>query len=643
MKRLFTLVCMATCMMAVAAADAQEASAPQPRNASYSLNVPFFFDMTTEGEFGMLTTLDANGDGMTWHYNSSALQAPWSKRKDGKYTDCNDWVWLPAINFFNVDKQYQLTFNMWSNMARNSATGSYPHSDLDVWIGTAATPDSMKQKIFETKDFSNYAGRNGEDTVRQKATFGVPGKAGTYYIGFHCGTKYDDSQWQYWINHIAVDETTGSVAAPKKVIDAVITPGDSGALKANVKFTMPTVDMANNALPTDKNLTATVKSPVETITLQKKPGEQFDSDIRTLQGNNHLTIQVDGDIEGDTVGYDVYTGEVRPMRVHNLKGVLTPDNMEYTLTWTAPTEGQDSGYVDFDNLKYDIYKYNSSTYDYDSLTTVGHAFQYTYKTTPADGLKTVRLAVFARSNAGVSQDDFNWADKDRIYVMDMVGKPYETPVTETFDNQKAQYGPVQVQYPTIDYMGHWQYQDPSLILADDNKSALVGSNNLEADATIGRVAIAKFSTEDKDSMFLNVKVLSYESQDSLMRFYVRKYGDNDPLNLTKLGDVLLDTISGTKWMNVEFRIPDAYLHQPWIQIVVDTWYPAVVSTETNYIYAIDGYTLSDEHLTTGIKAVTTPTAIPDDPSAPLYNLAGQRVSRSYKGIVVSNGRKFINK
>lgn len=32
-----------------------------------------------------------------------------------------------------------------------------------------------------------------------------------------------------------------------------------------------------------------------------------------------------------------------------------------------------------------------------------------------------------------------------------------------------------------------------------------------------------------------------------------------------------------------------------------------------------------------------------DVNAPMYNLAGQRVSKSYKGIVIQNGKKFINK
>ena len=30
-------------------------------------------------------------------------------------------------------------------------------------------------------------------------------------------------------------------------------------------------------------------------------------------------------------------------------------------------------------------------------------------------------------------------------------------------------------------------------------------------------------------------------------------------------------------------------------------------------------------------------------NAPMYNLAGQRVSKNYKGVVIQNGKKFFNK
>lgn len=45
--------------------------------------------------------------------------------------------------------------------------------------------------------------------------------------------------------------------------------------------------------------------------------------------------------------------------------------------------------------------------------------------------------------------------------------------------------------------------------------------------------------------------------------------------------------------------------------------------------------------TTGISAITTDGSIIVNDKAPMYNLAGQRVSDSYKGVVIQNGKKFI--
>ena len=42
---------------------------------------------------------------------------------------------------------------------------------------------------------------------------------------------------------------------------------------------------------------------------------------------------------------------------------------------------------------------------------------------------------------------------------------------------------------------------------------------------------------------------------------------------------------------------------------------------------------------TGIKAVSAPELNNDA----TYNLIGQRVSKNYKGVVVKNGKKFLNK
>ena len=59
------------------------------------------------------------------------------------------------------------------------------------------------------------------------------------------------------------------------------------------------------------------------------------------------------------------------------------------------------------------------------------------------------------------------------------------------------------------------------------------------------------------------------------------------------------------------------------------------STADVYVYG-DG-----SSTTTGIDGITTNTTLDD--SAPMFNLAGQRVNKDYKGVVIQNGNKFIVK
>lgn len=50
-----------------------------------------------------------------------------------------------------------------------------------------------------------------------------------------------------------------------------------------------------------------------------------------------------------------------------------------------------------------------------------------------------------------------------------------------------------------------------------------------------------------------------------------------------------------------------------------------------------------EELTTGTNISSTVVASKVNTNAPIYNLAGQKVSKSYKGVVIQNGKKFVQK
>ena len=46
---------------------------------------------------------------------------------------------------------------------------------------------------------------------------------------------------------------------------------------------------------------------------------------------------------------------------------------------------------------------------------------------------------------------------------------------------------------------------------------------------------------------------------------------------------------------------------------------------------------------TGASITNITTEEQADPNAPIYNLAGQRVTKDTKGVLIQNGKKFINK
>ena len=53
-------------------------------------------------------------------------------------------------------------------------------------------------------------------------------------------------------------------------------------------------------------------------------------------------------------------------------------------------------------------------------------------------------------------------------------------------------------------------------------------------------------------------------------------------------------------------------------------------------------TIINIETTTGIDNVNQIDSAIND-NAPMYNLAGQRVGKEYKGVVIQNGKKFINR
>ncbi len=533
---------------------------------TFSVDLPMEMEMTKE-EFGYFTLIDANADNQKWRYQASGMTSPCNDKMAS-----DDWAITPGLRFEDVSSNYEMAFTMQQNMQGDQFISSF-----EFYIGTAPTVEAMTTLIGKIENF--YA--PVKDTPYPQAIqFAVPGDPGTYYIGFRCVSPMQVgkvSPWPATFKNLSIKAIKSSAAAPMQPSDITVTPGENGALSATVAFTMPTTSMNGTPLPEGTELNAIIASESELKSVKALPGAAVSQVIATKQGDNEISITVNGALPGEAIVKTVYTGVVLPMRIHDLAAVLSPDNMSMTLTWTPPTEGKDGGYVDYKKLDYVIFLNDGPDGEYRQYTTVGASCTYTYTMQPGEKLRTVKLKVLPRNAAGISTDDISWVDQDPVYVSDMLGTPYALPAIERFDDQDMKYTPLTILRPE-GYSGRWMISDPSGCVPDENGSALMAYNPFSEGETMGRVAFPKFSTKGLSNVAFTLKAMRYSSYASMMDVYVRSY----TTDLTKLGSI--NCSSATDWVDVSYPLPAEFQGQEWVQFVID-----VYLDDVDYVYAIDSY------------------------------------------------------
>lgn len=98
--------------------------------------------------------------------------------------------------------------------------------------------------------------------------------------------------------------------------------------------------------------------------------------------------------------------------------------------------------------------------------------------------------------------------------------------------------------------------------------------------------------------------------------------------------ILTDTLNATT--AVDATGAAKAVDQVWIKANSSEGYPSDVVVEEAYLL-----TGTHEAILAGIKNIKADAKALDE-NAPMYNLAGQQVTKAYKGVVIQNGRKFLN-
>lgn len=512
----------------------------------------------TSNEADFFTIVDANGDGNTIGFMIENLTHIYTELPVFRYAysslnQGDDWLFLPVTKYDDADAVYEFSFNAFRIMS------SWQES-FEVKLCTSPTPESAVKTLIDNTYILNDYVASDEALVetalnnRYTADFNVP-SAGAYYIGVHVTSPRD--MLRVYMRDFRVEKLDGvTISGPQAVTGLNAVGADAGVLSAAVSFTFPTASLEGMTYDPSVSLSATVRAEdCEAVTVSGKPGETVTVTAPTKQGDNAVTVYaMDGEKKGVPAYVSVYTGLVRPGSVCDF--AIGADATGYTahLTWAAPTEGMDGGYVSPEGIKYYLCKFVDDQYggSWEVGDEIGtDVYEYDYTVPEGTEQSLVRLGVIAENFVGRSS-----------YLVGagvVIGKPFELPVSTVNSSLEDLLQPISM------YSNGWELVvgDPSLdypeFATDDNLSALYPRASYDSDV---RYSVPMFSTRNTTNPA--IRLHTYGGSTSEFSVAVAAYGiDRKVVKTFKASDFsqkgpqdvvveLGSDFAGKDWIEISF-------------------------------------------------------------------------------------------
>ena len=372
--------------------------------------LPYENDFNDEACLDGWTILNINNDGTArtwqWNYVYNYVTTGWGQG--------DDWLITPSFRF-SADKLYSLRYELEG------------FGDLFTTVGNDITPEAQTEVLEE---LSNYTAEDWET----KEYFYKPAETGNYYFGLH---NYSASKEAgIFIDNLSVKEIADA-AAPDRVRQLNVTPDANGALGATLTFTMPQTAINGGSIGT---LSKVVVYDVEGNELGSSTdvtaGEQTSIKVTAAHGWNYFkVVAVNENGEGWPVIKRQFIGPDTPAVLQDVNVKWGDDRTKAVLSWEAPTEGVNGGYIDPANLTYTIYKYKGANYStpYTSLGEVKG--ETSVEVTILDASETQDQYIFGVT----AKNDQGESDYTRAGIV--LGKPYTLPIVEPFNANGLNYAP----------------------------------------------------------------------------------------------------------------------------------------------------------------------------------------------------------
>lgn len=346
------------------------------------MTIPYEVEFTDASSLDLYTCIDANGDNKNWKWAENAAVSEDRYGNDS----ADNWLITPDL-LLTTDWIYRLTFT-------TKAYGSYYVETLKTALGSGNTVADM------TVPLGTYT-VNGEKYVEHSELLEVKAD-GHYNVGFHHASSGYGTFQSLYIGSVKVEKYIPTTA-PDSVTDLRVTSGEAGALTAAVSFKTPARCINGSALTAVKQIVVYVNDTEVKRFSNPTPGEELGFSIKLANGNNAVkVVAYDDQTHGREYVKTVWGGVDVPGYVRNLKAVWNAnDDMSADLSWDAPTEGLNKGYINPDALTYNYMTYSSFIGYYDSKTGITDR-HYTASTSLLTGQTYYYGAIRAVSAAGSS-------------------------------------------------------------------------------------------------------------------------------------------------------------------------------------------------------------------------------------------------